>query len=110
MLTKTFCQPSGNRSPPRLAPVDITLMGTRQPIHGHVESVAEGITDRDRSTGANMLPNVNPTFNWVRLAQRIPVRVELDSVPEDSRLIMGRTATVEVLEQPAAKTVALGGQ
>ena len=50
--------------------VDITLMGTRSPIHGHVESIAEGIADRDRTTGANMLPNVNPTFNWVRLAQR----------------------------------------
>jgi len=43
---------------------------------------------------------VNPTFNWVRLAQRIPVRVQLDHVPADTRLIMGRTATVEVLPDP----------
>jgi multidrug resistance efflux pump len=78
-------------------PVDVTLMGTRQPIHGHVESFAEGIADRDRSTGANMLPNVNPTFNWVRLAQRIPVRIALDPVPANVRLVAGQTATVKVL-------------
>jgi multidrug resistance efflux pump len=77
--------------------VEVTLMGSRQPIAGHVESFAEGITDRDRSTGANMLPNVNPTFNWVRLAQRIPVRVAIDRVPPGVRLVAGQTATVKVL-------------
>lgn len=77
--------------------VDVVLMGTRQPIRGHVESIAEGIADRDRSTGANMLPNVNPTFNWVRLAQRIPVRIALDPVPANVRMIAGQTATVKVL-------------
>jgi multidrug resistance efflux pump len=82
-------------------PVDVTLMGTRQPIHGHVESFAEGVADRDRSTGANMLPNVNPTFNWVRLAQRIPVRIALDPVPVNVRLVAGQTATVKVLPAPA---------
>ncbi|GAB3459092.1 HlyD family secretion protein [Massilia terrae] len=77
--------------------VSVKLMGTKQAIAGHVESFAEGIADRDRSTGANLLPNVNPTFNWVRLAQRIPVRVAIDSVPADVRLVAGQTATVEVL-------------
>ena len=77
--------------------VEVNLMGVRQPIAGHVESFAEGITDRDRSTGANMLPNVNPTFNWVRLAQRIPVRVAIDRVPAGVRLVAGQTATVKVL-------------
>jgi RND family efflux transporter MFP subunit len=77
--------------------VDITLMGTRAPIHGRVESFASGIADRDRSMGANMLPNVNPTFNWVRLAQRIPVRIALDPVPASVRLVAGLTATVKVL-------------
>ena len=78
-------------------PVSISLMGEKQALSGHVESFAEGIVDRDRSTGSNLLPNVNPTFNWVRLAQRIPVRVALDRVPETIRLIAGRTATVAVL-------------
>jgi multidrug resistance efflux pump len=77
--------------------VAVTLMGVRQPIEGHVESFAEGITDRDRSIGPNMLPNVNPTFNWVRLAQRIPVRVAIDRVPAEVRLVAGQTATVKVL-------------
>jgi multidrug resistance efflux pump len=81
-------------------PVDVTLMGTRLPIRGHVESFAEGITDRDRSTGANMLPNVNPTFNWVRLAQRVPVRIAIDRVPDAVRLVAGQTATVKVLPAP----------
>ena len=58
-----------------------------------MESIALGIADRDRSTGANLLPNVNPTFNW--LAQRIPVRVKIDQVPEGVRLA-GQTATVSV--------------
>ncbi len=81
--------------------VDVTLMGTRTPIKGRVDSFAEGIADRDRSTGANMLPNVNPTFNWVRLAQRIPVRIALDPVPANVRLVAGQTATVKVLGAPA---------
>jgi multidrug resistance efflux pump len=81
--------------------VEVILMGTRQPLPGHVESFAEGIADRDRSTSANMLPNVNPTFNWVRLAQRIPVRIALDPLPGSVRLVAGQTATVKVLHASA---------
>lgn len=77
-------------------PVDIQIMGDKHVLHGHVQSIAAGIEDRDRSNGSALLPNVNPTFNWVRLAQRIPVRVALDEVPADFRLIAGRTATVSV--------------
>ena len=77
--------------------VSVHLMGERCPLAGHVESIAIGTEDRERSEGLGMLANVNPTFSWVRLAQRIPVRVALDSVPQDVRLIAGRTATV-VLE------------
>lgn len=78
-------------------PVAVTLMGAPQKLSGHVESFAEGISDRDRTTGTNLLPNINPTFNWVRLAQRIPVRVALDPVPANVRLVAGQTATVQVL-------------
>jgi multidrug resistance efflux pump len=81
--------------------VEVTLMGTRQALPGHVESFAEGIADRDRSTSANMLPNVNPTFNWVRLAQRIPVRIALDPLPASVRLVAGQTATVKVVPASA---------
>jgi multidrug resistance efflux pump len=83
-------------------PAVVTLMGQRQPLRGHVESFAEGVADRDRTTSANLLPNVNPTFSWVRLAQRIPVRVVLDPVPSGIRLVVGQTATVDIRRQPAA--------
>ena len=79
--------------------VEIRIMGSALRLRGHVQSIAAGIEDRDRSNGANLLPNVNPTFNWVRLAQRIPVRVVLDEVPPDFHLIAGRTATVSVLDE-----------
>jgi multidrug resistance efflux pump len=77
-------------------PVDIEVMGEPGVLRGHVQSIVAGIEDRDRTQGSNLLPNVNPAFSWVRLAQRIPVRVALDEVPADFRMIAGRTATVSV--------------
>jgi len=88
---------------PRIAvgdPVRVRLIGESRVLEGHVDSIAAGIDDRERTASSNLLANVNPTFNWVRLAQRIPVRVQLDHVPADTRLIMGRTATVEVVDDP----------
>ena len=76
--------------------VKVTPMGAGQPLAGTVESIVAGIADRDRATSANLLPTVNPTFNWVRLAQRVPVRVKLDPVPDDVKLVAGQTVTVEV--------------
>jgi RND family efflux transporter MFP subunit len=84
-------------------PVQIRLMGDVHPLTGHVESIAAGIEDRDRGQGTSLLANVNPTFNWVRLAQRVPVRVTLDQVADPTRLVAGRSATVEVLDRPAGK-------
>ena len=55
------------------------------------------LEDRDRAEGASLLANVNPTFSWVRLAQRVPVRIRLDPVPDGMSLVAGRSATVEVL-------------
>ncbi|HTH93725.1 MAG TPA: HlyD family secretion protein [Rhodocyclaceae bacterium] len=65
-------------------------------LKGHVESIARGITDRDAATGRELLADVNPTFNWVRLAQRIPVRIRFDDLPADHRLAAGMTCTVVV--------------
>jgi multidrug resistance efflux pump len=76
--------------------VNIRLLGSHHALRGTVESVAAGIEDRDRSNGATLLANVNPTFNWVRLAQRVPVRIALDRA-ERNELVAGATATVEVL-------------
>jgi multidrug resistance efflux pump len=78
-------------------PARVTLVGERGVIEGHVDSVAGGIADRERQDSASLLANVNPTFSWVRLAQRVPVRIALDHVPAGVRLVSGRTATVEVL-------------
>ena len=81
--------------------VDIRMMGDNARLTGHVQSFAAGIEDRDRSAGSNLLPNVNPAFSWVRLAQRIPVRIAFDDVPKDFRLIAGRTATVSIIDDGA---------
>jgi len=77
-------------------PVNVRLMGSSRALPGKVESVAAGIEDRDRSNGSTLLANVNPTFNWVRLAQRVPVRIALEGT-ERNELVAGATATVEVL-------------
>ena len=77
-------------------PVSVKVMGEDKPLKGHIQSIAAGIEDRDRAASGNLLPNVNPTFSWVRLAQRVPVRIALDQTPRDLRLIAGRTATVAV--------------
>ncbi len=86
--------------------VTAQLMGESRKLAGHVVSIAGGIEDRERAPSANLLANVNPTFSWVRLAQRIPVRVVLDQPPPDIRLIAGRTVTVTVL-QPERKKLAV---
>lgn len=77
------------------APVTVRLMGGGAVLHGHVQSIAAGVSDPDRQSG-RLLAAINPTFSWVRLAQRVPVRVKLDDVPAGTRLVVGRTATVAV--------------
>ena len=77
--------------------VEIRVIGDNARLRGHVESIVAGIEDRDRTSGQNLLPNVNPAFSWVRLAQRIPVRIVFDDVPADFRMIAGRTATVSIV-------------
>jgi RND family efflux transporter MFP subunit len=89
--------------------VDIRVIGDNARLRGHVESIVAGIEDRDRTSGQNLLPNVNPAFSWVRLAQRIPVRIVFDEVPADFRMIAGRTATVSIIpdspkDKPAQET------
>ena len=84
---------------PRIAIGDtarVTLLGGSPAIIGHVQSLAAGIADTERAESPNLLANINPTFTWVRLAQRVPVRIQLDQVPAGVRLIAGLTATVEI--------------
>ncbi|MBN8907956.1 MAG: efflux transporter periplasmic adaptor subunit, partial [Rhodospirillales bacterium] len=75
----------------------VRMMGESGLIEGHVESIAGGIANREVTAGERLLPDVNPTFAWVRLAQRIPVLIAIDRVPPGTVLVSGRTATVEVL-------------
>jgi RND family efflux transporter MFP subunit len=74
----------------------VRLLGDPRILTGRVESIASGIEDQSRGTSNDLLASVNPTFSWVRLAQRVPVRIKLDEVPDDSRLVTGRTATVYI--------------
>lgn len=74
----------------------VRLMGHAGDLEGRVQSVARAIVDRDNATGSDLIANVNPSFSWVRLAQRVPVRIRLEHVPDDVRLTAGLTATVVV--------------
>ncbi|GGB20528.1 HlyD family secretion protein [Agarivorans gilvus] len=73
----------------------ITLMSyTHSPFSGVVESIGYGIAQQDGSTGSYMLPNVNPTFQWVRLAQRLPVKIKVSQLPDDVQLRVGTSASI----------------
>jgi RND family efflux transporter MFP subunit len=72
-------------------------------LRGHVESISRGIYDRDNPESRELLADVNPTFNWVRLAQRVPVRIKIDSVPDGVLLSAGTTCTVVVTPSSSKK-------
>ena len=81
-------------------PVEIHLLSGGPELRGHVDSISRGITDRDNSNGPELLANVNPTFEWVRLAQRIPVRIHIDDIPQGVRISSGMTCTVVAPSSP----------
>ncbi|WP_280570198.1 efflux RND transporter periplasmic adaptor subunit [Chromohalobacter sp. 296-RDG] len=76
------------------APVRIQLLASDTPLWGHVDSIARGISDKSLDSQGSGLANVSTSFDWVRLSQRIPVRIALDDVPDDVQLSAGLTATV----------------
>ncbi|HGA3012692.1 HlyD family secretion protein [Pseudomonas aeruginosa] len=84
------------------AAAQIRLMGFDQVLPGRVASIGRGITDSNQQADAQGLPSVEPSFSWVRLAQRIPVRVEFDHVPHEVVLAAGMTGSIEVT--PSAGT------
>jgi multidrug resistance efflux pump len=77
-------------------PARVRLMGYRQIIRGHVGSIARGINVPNAQPNQQGLAQVNPIFTWVRLAQRVPVRIHIDEVPQGIELVTGMTATVEI--------------
>lgn len=67
-------------------------------LEGEVKSIGYGIAKQDGSTGVDLLPNVNPTFQWIRLAQRIPIKIQLHDIPEDIQLRVGMTASIKIIK------------
>lgn len=92
----------------RITPGDraiVTLMAyPDKPIEGRVRSLGWGIAQKDGSTGADLLPQVSPTFEWIRLAQRVPVQIELGDLPEGIQLRVGTTCSVLVKSGSAAQS------
>jgi RND family efflux transporter MFP subunit len=81
-------------------PATVKLMGYSQLVHGHVDGVARGINIPNAQPNIAGLASVNPVFTWVRLAQRVPVRIRIDQVPDGVRLVAGMTGTVQIDSQP----------
>lgn len=86
-------------------PASIYIMGVSDEVRGHIESIAGGVEDRERTGSDSQLANVNPSFTWVRLAQRIPVRVAIDHVPAGVQLLSGQTTTVVIHPRADGRTV-----
>jgi RND family efflux transporter MFP subunit len=83
-------------------PATVKLMGYPQIVHGHVDSIARAINVANAQPNGQGLATVNPIFTWVRLAQRIPVRVHIDKAPPGVTLVAGMTATVQIDPRPPA--------
>jgi multidrug resistance efflux pump len=81
-------------------PATIKLMGHSAIVHGHVGGISRGINVPNAQPDRAGLASVNPIFTWVRLAQRIPVRIDIDHVPDGVQLVAGMTATVQLDPQP----------
>ena len=99
-----------NLAPIRVGdPAQVKLMGYSQIMRGHVDSIARAINVANAQAASQGVANVNPIFTWVRLAQRIPVRVHIDEVPTGIVLAAGMTATVEIDDRSrATKDTRLG--
>ncbi len=85
-------------------PATAKLLGYRQVVRGHVDSIARGISNPNAQPNSAGLATVNPIFTWVRLAQRIPVHIKIDQVPDGVSLVSGMTATVQIDPKPQQPT------
>jgi multidrug resistance efflux pump len=89
-----------NLAPIRVGdPAQIKLMGRDQIVHGHVDSIARAINVANAQPNNQGVATVNPIFTWVRLAQRVPVRIHIDEVPPGVVLTAGMTATIEIVDR-----------
>ncbi|MGY4359549.1 multidrug resistance efflux pump [Bradyrhizobium sp. i1.7.7] len=78
-------------------PVEATLLGFQTPLNGWIESITGGISAANAASSTQGLPNVDPIFTWVRLAQRVPVRIKIEQVPLEVSLVAGMTCSVSVV-------------
>ncbi len=98
-------------------PARVTLLGHTKAISGRVASIAYAIADRDNPVAPDLTADVNPVFNWVRLASRIPVRIKLEKIPASVHIAAGMTCTVVITPKhtqknqvaPATKPVSKSG-
>lgn len=75
---------------------DVVLYSDDRKLQGHVSSIGRAIHDQSLATDDNLVADIKPTIPWVRLAQRVPVRIELDALPADTVLVAGTTCTVSI--------------
>ena len=85
------------------ARAEAQLIGYSMPITGYVTTITRGVSVSNATTGAQGLPNVDPVYTWVRLAQRVPVRIAIDKVPPGIPLVSGATATVTIRDDSNAE-------
>lgn len=74
----------------------IILYSSKQKLQGHVSSIGRAIVDQSVESGGDLVANIKPNIPWVRLAQRVPVRIEFDHLPPDTILVSGTTCTVAI--------------
>ena len=89
---------SGTLSPDARGGESLSLMSGGEPLTGSVVSIGKAIADSNTSSNGQLLPQVQQTFNWVRLAQRIPVDIKLDPLPEDINISAGMTVSIYLQE------------
>ena len=75
---------------------DVVLYSDDRKLQGHVSSIGRAIHDQSLATDGTLVADIKPTIPWVRLAQRVPVRIELDSLPTGTMLVAGTTCTVSI--------------
>ncbi|MFU0887229.1 HlyD family secretion protein [Kluyvera sichuanensis] len=76
---------------------DVVLYSDDKKLQGHVSSIGRAIHDQSLATDGKLVADIKPTIPWVRLAQRVPVRIELDALPADTVLVAGTTCTVSIV-------------
>lgn len=77
-------------------PAQIILYSNQQTLKGHVASIGRAIVDQSVEQGTGLVANIKPNIPWVRLAQRVPVRIAFDTLPADVTLVSGTTCTVSI--------------